>query len=90
MVQIQSIRHLGQHLRDGRWAWPGGYEKFFIADDGAPLCFPCINEEIKCVLDSIKNEINDGWKVVGIDCCANHDGDIFCGHCNYELSKEEI
>jgi|ETNvirnome_6_100_1030635.scaffolds.fasta_scaffold48211_2 hypothetical protein len=88
MIRINNIRELGNSLREGRWVWPGGYEKLFIANDGAVICFTCVNGEIKSVLDSMKNEINDGWRVIGTDATCNSDETPNCEHCNYEFEPE--
>ena len=34
-----DLQQIKAQLRDGPWAWPGGYPKFFIMADGEALSF---------------------------------------------------
>jgi len=61
------------------YAWPGGYPRFFITQDGEALCFESAKENQKLIKSSIKNNLNDGWQVVACEinwedcslCCAD-------------------
>jgi hypothetical protein len=68
-----------------KFAWPGGYELFFITSDGGCLCMDCARKEYRQISWSIRNNCSDGWKVTGTECSANCDGPLNCDHCNYEL-----
>ena len=63
------------------YAYPGGYELFGICSDGAVLCCDCMRSEYYLIAYSRKHKINDGWRVVAIDCAANYDSLIQCEHC---------
>lgn len=89
MPEIKDQRELGKVLRYGRFAWPGGYEMFYVTNDGGVLCNPCVNKEIKLVLDSVRNDINDGWKVIGYGSDAELDDYTACEHCNYVIHETE-
>jgi len=65
-----------------KYAWPGGYELFGICNDGAVLCCDCMKKEYFQIAYSRKNSINDGWRVLSVDCEANYDSYIYCEHCN--------
>jgi len=66
-------------MRNGPYAWPGGYPLFFITNDGAALSFDVVRENLRSVLDSVANRINDGWRVVAVD--VNwEDGELTCDH----------
>jgi hypothetical protein len=74
-----TTKELKTQLRQGEFAWPGGYPLFFITTDGAALSFKAVRENLRCVLWSIKNKVNDGWRVVGAD--VNwEDPSLFCDH----------
>jgi hypothetical protein len=62
-----STLDLKNALRSGPFAWPGGYPLYFITDDGAALSFNAVRENLRSVLWSIRNGVNDGWRVVGCD-----------------------
>ena len=65
-----------------KYTWPGGYELFGICDDGAVLCCDCMRREYHLITHSRHHKINDGWRVVAIDCAAEYDSLIYCEHCN--------
>ena len=66
-------------LRNGPYAWPGGYPLYFVTSDGAALSFDAVRSEYKQVLFSIRHGVNDGWRVIGMQ--VNwEDPDLYCGH----------
>jgi len=65
-----------------KYTWPGGYEFFGIADDGACICCDCMRNNYHQIVHSRLNDINDGWRIVAIDCAADYDEYIYCDHCN--------
>jgi len=71
------------------YCWPGGYERAAVTTDGGVLCHKCCKEEYRNILHSTRGEYNDGWQVAGqliIDEC---DGDVYCDHCNKNLTEVE-
>lgn len=74
-----TTHDLKNALRAGPYAWPGGYPLFFITSDGAALSFDAVRQEIRQVFWSIRNGVNDGWRVVAVD--VNwEDPDLTCEH----------
>lgn len=78
-----SVQQLKAELRTGQYAWPGGYPKYFVTDDGQAMSFDSVKKNYRLVLDSVKHGNNDGWRVVDVDinweddhliCC--HSGEI--------------
>ena len=79
MKSNYTTKDLKTQLRQGAFAWPGGYPLYFITDDGAALSFEAVRENLRSVLWSMKNKVNDGWRVVACD--ANwEDPFLFCDH----------
>lgn len=72
---------LRKAIRD-KYSWPGGYEIFGITEDGGILCCDCMRSQYPNIADSRNHDINDGWKVIGVDCAANLDGVDYCSNCN--------
>ena len=64
---IRTVAQLKATLRNGEYAWPGGYPMYFITDDGGALSFDTVRAELRSVIDSIRNQISDGWRVVACD-----------------------
>ena len=74
-----TTTQLKQALRSGKYTWPGDYPLFFITSDGAALSFEAVRENLRSVLWSIKNKVNDGWRVVATD--VNwEDSELYCDH----------
>lgn len=71
-----------------KYAWPGGYELFGICDDGAVLCCDCMRREYHLIAYSRRHKINDGWRIVAIDCAAEYDSFIYCVHCNKTIVED--
>ena len=70
------------------YAWPGGYELFGICDDGGILCCDCMRQNYYQIAYARKHKIDDGWRVVTIDCAVNYDSLTQCDHC-YKVIVED-
>ena len=68
------------------YAWPGGYEKIALTDDGGVLCRACVKSELRQIATSYKG---DGWRVVRMDIVENFDDPIYCDHCGKLLTEED-
>jgi hypothetical protein len=78
-MNITNTTDLKNAIRSGAYTFPGCYPLFFITSDGAALSFDSVKANFRSVLWSIKNKVNDGWRVVGCD--ANwEDGELTCDH----------
>ncbi len=76
---IENCNQLKATLRNGQWAWPGGYPLYFICSDGAALSFDSVKKELRNILHSIKYDYNDGWRVVACD--INYENnELYCDH----------
>lgn len=74
-----TVKELKTQLRQGEFAWPGGYPLYFITTDGAALSFKAVRENLRSVFWSMKNKVNDGWQVCAVD--VNwEDPTLFCDH----------
>ena len=78
-MDIKNTKSLKEALRNGPYAWPGGYPCYFIADDGEALSFDAVRENYRLVLSSVKHKQNDGWRVIGVD-INWEDHDLICSH----------
>ena len=66
-MNIRTAIDLKTALRNGPYAWPGGYPLYFVTSDGGALSFDTVRAEFRSVLDSVKTETDDGWRVVACD-----------------------
>ena len=77
--QITNTLELRATIRNGGFAWPGGYPIYFICSDGAALSFETVRANLKSICDSIRTKSNDGWQVVA--CAINYeDGQLTDEH----------
>ena len=76
---IATTAQLKATLRAGQFTCPGGYPLYFITSDGATLSFESVRKELSQVLWSIRNEVDDGWRVVGCDVNCE-DTELICDH----------
>jgi hypothetical protein len=78
-MHIKTVHDFRRAIRNGPWAWPGGYPLYFITSDGAALSFKAAKAERRNVLWAIASRSNDGWRVVAYD--VNwEDPDLTCDH----------
>ena len=86
---IKTVADFKATLRAGRYTFPGGYELFFIASDGATIRFDCARENFALVADSIKTDARDGWKIVACDIAEYYESGLYCDHCSRELVEHD-
>jgi hypothetical protein len=71
------------------YAWPGGYELFFVTSDGALLCHDCVKKEYRSISSAIRDNRSDGWKVEAITLDNELESEEYCAHCNRAISTEQ-
>jgi hypothetical protein len=79
-TDINSVADLKATLRNGRYAWPGGYPLYFVTSDGAALSFEVVRSEFRQVAAAIADDDTcGGWRVIACD--VNwEDTDLHCEH----------
>ena len=68
------------------YAWPGGYPRFAITNDGGALCYGCLKTERHAILESIRDKKNNGWRVVAFDINWEDPG-LYCAHCGSRIES---
>jgi len=84
--QIDSINKLKSCLRAGEYTSVGMYRLFFITNDGACLSFSSVLDNLQEIYYSMMNDINDGWKIIGLSSVAECEDEVYCDHSNELLS----
>lgn len=64
---INTISDFRAAVRQGSYAWPGGYPLFFLCDDGGVLCCQCVKAQRRNIIESIAHKQRDGWRVIAKD-----------------------
>lgn len=76
---IKTISDFRAAMRNGAYAWPGGYPLYFVMDDGEALSFKAAKENVRLILESIAYDCRDGWRAVALD-INWEDQDLVCAH----------
>lgn len=88
-MMIVDSEHLKKHLRE-QYAFPGGYEKIYICQDGGILCHDCILSNWREVLsDSFYQMAGNQWRIVAVQSSSDYDPPLHCDHCSRNLSPYE-
>ena len=83
---IKTVARFKATLRNGAYAWPGGYPMFLLTWDGAALCYDCSRVERRNIYSAIADKRDDGWRVVACD--VNwEDNDLHCDHCGKQIES---
>jgi hypothetical protein len=85
-MMINTVHDFRRAVRNGPYAWLGGYPTFFICDDGAALCHACAKKERRNILESIAHRARDDWRVVAID-INYEDPHLECEHCGQHIES---
>ena len=81
---ITNSLQLRATIRAGKYSNWGGYPLFLVTNDGASLCFDCARKEYYLLARSMRDQSNDGWRVVACD--VNYeDHALFCDHCGGQI-----
>lgn len=81
-----ELMEVKRQLRDGPYAWPGGYPKYFVTTDGAALSFQAVRDEWCNVVWSHLNSVNDGWRIAGVD-INWEDAELVCDHTGEQIES---
>ena len=74
---------LANDLATNPYAWPGGYPRFAIMDDGEAMCHKCVASNKEFIGDA---EDGDEWHLHAVS--VNwEDGSLYCCHCNARIES---
>lgn len=74
-----TTKKIKELLRNGPYAWPGGYPMYFITDDGEALSFKTVRDNWREVCWAVRNKDKwSGWRVIGYD--INWESELYDGH----------
>lgn len=100
-MNITSLQDLANTISYGPYAWPGGYPKFFLMQDGETCCFECIKDNKVEVFAAAPDEgpatvlrsPDPQWWPVAVD-INWEDPSMYCAHCGGRIesayAEEEI
>ena len=83
---IKTVADLKATLRAGKTASIGCYPLYLITSDGGSLSFESAKQNFKNIVDSIRHDISDGWRVVACD--VNYENDeLYCDHSGAKIES---
>jgi hypothetical protein len=86
-MRIESISDFRAAIRNGAYAWPGGYPLFFVMADGEALSFKAAKAERRNLLEALAHgQRNDGWKPVALE-INWEDAELYCAHTNERIES---
>jgi len=83
-MKITNLRELRKAYCNP-YTWPGAYPNHFRTDDGSILCHMCVFTNYHHVVSSIKDNLDNGWKV--IELFTNLESELYCDNCGEKLER---
>jgi hypothetical protein len=84
-----SISDFRRDIRLGKYAWPGGYPRYFVMNDGEALSFESAKTNRRLILESLRDQTNDGWRIMGVD-INWEDPDLLCSDTNQRIEAAYV
>jgi hypothetical protein len=73
-------------MRNGAYAWPGGYPMFFVMGDGEAISFKAAKAERRNILEALRDHDSSGWRPVAFE--INWEDDtLTCAHTNEPIES---
>jgi hypothetical protein len=85
-MTITTVHDFRRAMRNGPYAWPGGYPCYFITSDGGALSFKAAKANRRAILEAIRDRDSSGWRTVGFD--VNwEDASLYCDHTSERIES---
>lgn len=89
-MEIKTISDFRKAIRNGPYAWPGGYPLYFVMADGEALSFAAAKAERRAIIEAISDKAkgypNNGWVPAALD-INYEDGELYCAHTNERIES---
>lgn len=85
-LTLSMARRFVAQLKNGAYAWPGGYPVYYITTDGLAICPACAEANKNEIIRAIVNRDDNGWCATGYD--VNWEDDhLYCDHCSKRIES---
>lgn len=81
---MMTLADIKNALRNGPYAWPGGYPTFFITSHGEALSHAAVRADWVNVCAEYISGGNTGWRIAAID-INWEDPDLYCAETNARI-----
>lgn len=86
-MYINTVSDFRAAMRNGPYAWPGGYPCYFVCSDGEALSFAAAKENRRLIVEAIADrDKSSGWHVMGVD-INYEDSALYCAHTNERIES---
>jgi hypothetical protein len=88
-MNINSISDFRRAMRNGAYAWPGGYPTYFVMGDGEAISFKAAKANVRELLEALKDadvRPNDQWLPVALEINWEDNG-LYCAHTNEPIES---
>lgn len=91
-----KARNIAIDIIRNPYAWPGGYERLLVTNDGALLCSECVRKEAVRIMSDCRDNCDTGWlpagsayEAVSAECARECSEELVChcDHCNREFGE---
>lgn len=79
---LVQVREFARHP----FAWPGGYPKVLVMQDGECLCSACARSEYRLISEATRGQARDGWAAVGVQ-LHMEGAPLACAHCGKQIES---
>lgn len=78
-MQIQTVSDFRRAVRNGPYAWPGGYPLYFVMADGEALSFAAAKANRRLIIEELAYRVSGDWRPVAFE--VNwEDANLYCCH----------
>ncbi|HMA20696.1 MAG TPA: hypothetical protein VKO87_07820 [Gemmatimonadaceae bacterium] len=86
-MPINSISDFRRAVRNGPYAWPGGYPLYWIMGDGGACAFEVAKIERRAMLEALRDrDSGSGWLPVALE-INYEDTELVCDHTGAKIES---
>lgn len=82
----ELLRQVRDYIRHPH-AWPGGYTKILVMEDGEVVCPACAKANYRLISNSTRHASGDGWDANGVN-LYQEGPDLSCSNCNAVITSD--
>lgn len=85
---IKTISDFRHAVRNGPYAWPGGYPCYWVMADGESVAFSVCKKERRNMLEALTTpqRNSDDWRPVALE-INWEDSDLYCAHTGAKIES---
>lgn len=85
-MRISTISDFRRAVRNGPYAWPGGYPLYWLMSDGETCAFDVAKSERRAMLEALRDRDSSGWRPVALE-INWEDSELYCAHTGRKIES---